>query len=908
MERKKKFKKIFNRYTALIVIMVVLFAIIGAQLYNLQVANGQYYSDTANTKAHKLITIAAPRGLITDKNGIALATEVQSYNLTYTDTDEAGTKLFATLQKAFKILDDNGESQTDSFPLKVGPYRFEFTATTSAEIETMQLRFLKDRGFQDSILKHKFSNKKEADLTSSETTELNDELLKLTPETIYNSLLKQYGVIKGISSLKIQATPDVIRKYLIVKDSIKMNSFSGYKSVNIASNIKKDTSLIFKQSLSELPGINVENQPMRQYPYDQLGSSVLGYISKINPDEQEKYSEKGYDTSSDYVGAAGIESAMESQLKGDNGGDVVQVDKQGRVKNELASRQASPGNNVQLTIDANVQYATENALSTEMKTLQAAKTSGGDLDVSNATRGAAVAIDIHTGGILALASLPGFNPNDFATSQGLTEAQIEKYFTPDYEKMAKAQNKPQSLIDYMFPIDTSIKGNTTIRKDKFDYYPKYLYNYATMSLIPSGSTFKPMTAIAGLETGAINAGYTYDDEAVFDIGGGHLLPFKSDGPHGRVNVVSAIQLSSNPFFMSVGGLLRATKSGDDTLAKYAWQFGLGADPSFKNPGTGIEINENFGQVYNTVSQKNNSAIQFLLNIEEDLTNGVVAGTGGKLPQLDLYDRDNDINISANGKKLSEIKTEIKKDITDSVKNGTFSKTNYTDLFKQLVDTDPKYKGKNITDSDVQAVVNDVYYEAVQTGHGSLSLPYNIYEASIGQGMNNFTPLQLANYVATIANGGTRYKLHLVDNVKDSSGKIVSTTKPEVIDKADMSATTRALVMQGMNGVTAQGAGGQAGTAYPALGKFPIPSGGKTGTAEFSTPEIQGKVGRGDYGYYVGYAPADNPQIAIAVVIFDGGYGSDVANVARGMYEGYFKNDPRMANYSYDIDTQLKPVN
>jgi cell division protein FtsI/penicillin-binding protein 2 len=69
--------------------------------------------------------------------------------------------------------------------------------------------------------------------------------------------------------------------------------------------------------------------------------------------------------------------------------------------------------------------------------------------------------------VLALTSLPGYNPNDFSTSQGLTEAQSKKYFNPDYEKMAKAQGKSQSLIDYMFPIDTKIKGNTSIRKDKF---------------------------------------------------------------------------------------------------------------------------------------------------------------------------------------------------------------------------------------------------------------------------------------------------------------------------------------------------------------------------------------------------------------------------------------------------------
>ena len=283
------------------------------------------------------------------------------------------------------------------------------------------------------------------------------------------------------------------------------------------------------------------------------------------------------------------------------------------MKNESSSKKAIPGKNVQLTIDANLQYATENALNSEMKTLQSKGTVNG-LNVSNATRGAAVAIDIHTGGILALASLPGYNPNDFSTSQGLTEAQSKKYFNPDYEKMAKAQGKPQSLIDYMFPIDTSIKGNTTIRKDKFDYYPKYLYNYATMSLIPSGSTFKPMTAIAGLETGVINANSTYLDQGQFDIGGGVIDHFITDGALGVVNVVSAIEKSSNPFFMNVGGLLRS-KYGDDILAKYAWGFGLGADPNSINPGTGIEINENFGQVYNTVSQKNLSASQYLLSIE-----------------------------------------------------------------------------------------------------------------------------------------------------------------------------------------------------------------------------------------------------------------------------------------------------
>lgn len=108
--------KKFNRYTDLVVLMIALFSIIGIKLYYLQVSNGQYYNNLATSAADKLITIEAPRGLITDKNGISLATEVQSYNLTFTDTANASTKLFTTLQKVFRILDENGEVSTDSFP------------------------------------------------------------------------------------------------------------------------------------------------------------------------------------------------------------------------------------------------------------------------------------------------------------------------------------------------------------------------------------------------------------------------------------------------------------------------------------------------------------------------------------------------------------------------------------------------------------------------------------------------------------------------------------------------------------------------------------------------------------------------------------------------------------------------
>lgn len=903
MINEKRKRKIFNRYSVLIIIMLIAFSAIATRLFSLQVIQGTYYSEKANTKSHKLIPEEGPRGSILDKNGIKLATNKQSYEVTFMDTDDSEKQFFQTMSKVFKILDDNGESQDDSFPLKVNPYRFEFNTSDAASIQTLQLRFLKDRGFQDSILKEKFSGKKESDLSKEETNQLNAELLKLTPEHVFNTLIddKHYGVTTGVSKIKSNYTVEDLRRYLLVKDAIKMNSFSGYKPVSIASNIKKDTYLIFLQKISELSGVNADIQPMRYYPYDTLASSVLGYISKINSTDQEKYSEKGYDVSSDYVGASGIESAYEDRLRGANGGDIVQIDKQGRITQNLASREAYPGQNVQLTIDGNVQYAAEQALENKLKLLQV-KGSSGDQSTKNATRGAAVVIDVHTGGVLALVSFPSFDPNDFANPSGLTEDQIKKYFNPDYQQLAKASGMSQDLINFMFPIDSSIKNNTTIRKDKYDFFPKYLYNYATMSLLPPGSTFKPLAAVAGLQSGVVNGSEIINDPGYFTGDGGNVIWFHSDGANGMVNVVKALTKSSNPYFMTVGKRLKE-KDGENALAKYAWQFGLGADPNGGNASTGIEIPENFGQVYNTISQRNINSTQFLLNIEQYLYTGT-SYSGEKIQQVDLYDRGDDT------RKLSDIKTKIKNTIKNTIKDSdesskftknqkTYS-SSFTDLFKQL----SQETGKNISDADIDKIVNKVVIQQMVSAIDDLTPKYNyhIYNASIGQGIDNFTPLQMASYISTLANGGTRYKVHLVDKITDADGKVLSETKPEVLDKVDMSAETRNLVMEGMQGVTGAGTDG---TASEALGDFNnyIPTSGKTGTAQVDTT-LQAKTGRSDYGWFVGYAPANDPQIAVSVVLFDGGYGSEAAYVAKGIYEGYFKDQLTKMNYKFDINTTL----
>jgi penicillin-binding protein 2 len=277
-----------------------------------------------------------------------------------------------------------------------------------------------------------------------------------------------------------------------------MESFKGYKSVTLARSIKQKSAFTIMQKLNDLPGINIKLEPTRNYPYNELASSVIGYLSPINSINEDKYELRGYDSSTDLIGVSGIESAFEDELKGVKGGTTVKVNSQGRTTEELFQLQSYPGNNVYLTIDKNIQYAAEKSLIDSMEKLRNASND----PEKGANRGAAVAVDVKTGRILASVSYPSFNPNKFVTAGGLTDEETKKYFSPDLEGFGKDYIESRGLsksLDELFPKDKE----DGVRTDPYDLYPKAFYNYATLGLLPSGSTFKPLTAIAGLQEGVI---------------------------------------------------------------------------------------------------------------------------------------------------------------------------------------------------------------------------------------------------------------------------------------------------------------------------------------------------------------------------------------------------------------------
>ena len=929
---KPKKNKENSRYSVLYIIMFIMMGTIVAKLLYLQVYKYDDYKEKADVSSTKFISEEAPRGNIYDSEGNVIATNKQTYTLTYMETVDSTKAFYKTMDKVFKILEDNGESFQDDLALKVddnGNIYFDVKTDNESSRRALEIRFKRDRGLNEDIEKEKFKNK-EGDYTDKEINEVNDALMEISAEDTFYYLVKSYDLYKLLlpeNYTSEQATElakkyknstgkeilddllkeypiQQIRRYIVIKDAIKMGSFSGYSNITIASNINRDTAFIVYQQLTDLPGINVSLKPVRYYPYSTLASSVVGYVSSISSSQQESYELRGYDTSTDLIGVSGIESAFEEQLKGIKGGTTVKVNSQGRTTEELFKLESYPGNNVHLTINKDVQYAAQEALKDQIIKLQSE-------GLTSATRGAVVAVEVNTARVIAMASYPDFDPNDFAIPSELTTEKYNEYFNPDYESFGTQHiqnSNAKGTLDELFPVNET----TGAREDKYDLYPRAMFNYATQGLVPPGSTFKPLTAVAGLTDGAITENDTVNDVGVWSseyTGKQVLENFQKIG-HGITDVRKALEVSSNYFFYETAIRLYIKNGADidalNSIARYAWKFGLGAEQG-KTASTGIQIYENFGQTYNFVSWRRTLASNAKYSLVPALEEGVYYGYS--FVPFDISD------ISTDSDELKALKTSLKDNIKETLlKVGTEEQISSQDEYaqsilntvKKIMDISDKYK-ENVAnyeaannkkvdvDSQAITVANAIAYFTVTNQTSEIKSPINLVQDAIGQSMNAFTPLQMANYVATLANGGTRYKVSIVDKVTSPTGEVIQEFNPEVIESNPIDADILQAIKEGMRRVNTSPSNA---TNYALFANFPIAVCGKTGTADFGTSEQYEFQGRKAYANYISFAPMDNPQIAIFSTIYDGNRGANSAYVHKGIYEAFFKDELLAINPNY----------
>ena len=525
---------------------------------------------------------------------------------------------------------------------------------------------------------------------------------KYTGEYINSDMTAQEVLDILCSIYEIQGYDGEQRRYVAgIRYMADVKEFSSLNPITVAENINAAAVAEIKQA--NLDGVSVTENYVRQYTNPGFATHILGRVGQISAEEYEKNKDKGYGIN-DIIGKQGVERWAESYLRGTDGIEATTAEVDGKEV-ELAKKvEPTPGNYVMLTIDSELQKTLESSLENTINSI------GNDCK-----SGAAVVLDCNSGDTLAIASYPTYDMSRF---------------NEDYSALVSDKSNP-------------------------------MINRAVSGLYSPGSTFKPLTAIAGIQSGVLKKNETITCTGVYryyeDYQPSCWIWSEYNATHSHQDVTQAIENSCNVFFYELGRRL-----GIDRLDEYAKKFGLGEY-------TGIELTE-----------------------------------------------------EASGHMAS-----------------------------------PEYK-------------KEVVLNVIDSGwFGGDTL-----QAAIGQSYSLFTPVQLANYCATVANGGTRYKVNLIDSIRSSvDGSVVEEFQPQVVEKIDIAPDTMSKIHDGMKKVVDEG------SARSIFEGYPIKVGGKTGTAQLG--------GGANNAIFIAFAPFDNPQIAIAVVLEHGVRGTNAGRVARDVFDQYF---------------------
>lgn len=647
---------------------------------------------------------------------------------------------------------------------------------------------------------------------------------------------------------ELPETGDYIRMRMVsLHREVEDVSYRSFEPIVLTYGLKEETVAKLEEQISNR-GIHPSQLPVRYYPEGTRAAHVLGYIGEISqPSEIAKYTEDlGY-ASGDLIGKTGVEESYETSLKGKDGKKVVQVDSMGNTTNILKETPPVKGNSLYLTLDLDLQKVAEEALRQTLDQLQVggafqskwgeAYLRGNEREgrpLYNANSGSVVVLDVNTGEVLALANENTYDPNLFST--GISEADWKSLFPED-------ENNP--LAD------------------------RPLLNVAMQSAVQPGSIFKLNTALAGLENG-MSPDTSVNCTGYIDIGDtrfGCWIYNQDLGAHGYEDVYGTIRDSCNVYFYGLAlgenpetGEGLPTKLSVDDIREYAVKLGL-------DEQTGIEINipyESSGAMPSPDEKRwimKNLLVDFL---EDD---------------LELYVKE---GLRLNPDKEKEILSAVIGLIDEP-------EMEYGDLEARLDEI-----GFNIeatVGDSAETIVERIKYTYIDQAKWNVTDMMNVV---IGQGQNAYTPLQMANYMSTIANGGYKNKVSVIKEVKTHDNQ-TSLLKNEPIRNRIILKDYNNLdyLKIGMNQAS------HFGSLNQVFGSFPVEIGLKTGTAEREGINPDTGEGFDDYSWMIAFAPYDDPQIAICTLLYQAGSGSNGAAIVREVVGQYLGLSPESEEDYYE---------
>lgn len=918
-------------------VFMVLFGILLYRVFYLQIVKGEYYTESFELYTEREVSLSSTRGNIYDRNGNLLAYSDLSYSVTIVDSGSYPRKtknprLNETIYKLIKLIEANGDSVVSDLGIVYtnGHYEYSLTGTSLLRLKadvygttTSKLTAAQELASADELMAFLCGEKK-YDIRSSYTEEEQED----------------FGI--GVSGY----TPEEQLQIATIRVALSANTYQRYVTVTVASGVSDETVAAVQENKNELTGVDVEESSIRVYPDSEYFAPIIGYIGKASADELEELQEVNEDYElNDLVGKAGIEQYMETELQGKKGYEKMYVDSVGRVLEVTEQESPEPGNDVYLTIDKDLQIASYHILEQKLAGILLEKITNSKYYVPDSTPSAteitipiydvyyalidnnvidttifadADATDLEksiqsrfesrlssvTAGLMA--ELNADSPTAY-TNLSLEYKNYMSYIvsdvlmgdnqvlmsdavdTSDATYIAWTTDEVISLKEYLqYAISQNWIDVTKLSADNpymdaeeiyqavLTYiqqtlagdseFGKMLYKYMLLDDVVSGSEI----CLLLYEQNVLE----YDDQMVTALRSGTTSAYTFMREKIRSLEITPAQLALEP---CSGSIMVVDVNTGDTLACVTY-------PSYDNN----RLTNTMDSAYYKSLQNDLSSPFVNRATQENLAPGSTFKPLVAIAGLEEGAITTGTSIYASG-----IFTDITPSPTCWIYNqyhGHHGNETVTTALRDscnyfFYEVGYRLAGGRSSGYNAEQGLSVLrkYAEAFGLGEKS-GLEIAEYEpqisdedavrSAIGQGTNNYSTSHLVRYAAALANSGTVYNLTLLDKLTDTDGTVLEEYQPDALNTVDAAQSSWDAVHTGMRLVA------ENTTVLNELSALGLNVAGKTGTAQQSTSHP-------NHALFMGYAPYENPEIAVVVRIANGYTSANAANVAANVFKYYF---------------------
>ncbi len=901
-------KKFFSsRLFVLAAVFIVFFGIILARIFTLQVVNGKSYQENFSLKIQMKQPINAARGNIYDKNGKLLAYNELAYSIsindstTYSSTKEKNKAVNAELAEILTVLKNNGETLNNDFKIdrkKDGTYSFNVSGSSLN-------RFRADV----------FGKSSADDLEYDKDTGIDEA--NATAEQIMEYLMGKDNF--GISS---KYDGDLAYRIVVVRYAMLGNRFARYKEVKIATDVSDKTVAYVNEHMDTLSGISVNEDMIRKYNYSEYFSSIIGYTGPISESEYTALHKKNEDyTQNDTVGKAGLEQYYETYLRGKNGERKFYIDNVGRISEIISSTDSVAGDDLYLSIDADLQMATYLALQNEIAAIVYSNIKSGEIpinDVYTALIGNSVINTEHFSKSKASDTEKSVL-SVFKSRQKTTLGKIKQELTSSPEALNTMSDE---VLDEFTYIISMLKDDQVLLKNEIDTSDSVYQKWKDQKISPKEYLNYCITQ-HWIDISQLNVDEKYADSTeVYDALCKYILKnIKTDTEFSKIiyqymitrGEISPRQLCLILFDQgvldyddaTVNKLKNGSLSPRDFLMKKIYNIEITPAQLALEPCTGscVVTDEKTGEIramvsypgYNSNKLANGVDSEYFASLQHDKSSPLLnyatqqktaPGSTFKLVSATAGLAENVITTS------DQIRcTGIYNDISNKPKcwiyPGSHGLDNVSEAIRDSCNVFFYTVGNRLAQKktgsyndangiDLIQKYAHIYGLDQKTGleisesKSSVATEYPVM-AAIGQSDNNYTTVALSRYVTAVASG-KKYNYQLMNKIVDADGKTVKKYKADYEDISDtLTSSQWDAIHSGMREVV---------STMDRFQGFDIPVAGKTGTAQ--------QTGHANHGLFVGYAPYDDPEITIAVRIANGYSSHNAATAARNVISYYYK--------------------